>query len=122
MGKNHYIAAFAHIGNNVSMGDDVKVYPNVVIAENVSIGNNVVLHPGVIIYSDCVIGNNVTIHSNAVIGSDGFGFAPTADGSFQKVPQLGNVVIEDNVEIGSNTTIDRATMGSTYIRKGGEIG
>ena len=118
MGKNHYIAAFAHIGNNVSMGDDVKVYPNVVIAENVSIGNNVVLHPGVIIYSDCVIGNNVTIHSNAVIGSDGFGFAPTADGSFQKVPQLGNVVIEDNVEIGSNTTIDRATMGSTYIRKG----
>ena len=118
MGKNHYIAAFAHIGNNVSMGDDVKVYPNVVIAENVSIGNNVVLHPGVIIYSDCVIGNNVTIHSNAVIGSDGFGFAPTADGSFQKVPQLGNVVIEDNVEIGSNTTIDRATMGSTFIRKG----
>ena len=118
MGKNHYIAAFAHIGNNVNMGDNVKVYPNVVIAENVSIGNNVVLHPGVIIYSDCVIGNNVTIHSNAVIGSDGFGFAPTADGSFQKVPQLGNVVIEDNVEIGSNTTIDRATMGSTYIRKG----
>jgi UDP-3-O-[3-hydroxymyristoyl] glucosamine N-acyltransferase len=118
MGKNHYIAAFAHIGNNVNMGDDVKVYPNVVIAENVSIGNNVVLHPGVIIYSDCVIGNNVTIHSNAVIGSDGFGFAPTADGSFQKVPQLGNVVIEDNVEIGSNTTIDRATIGSTYIRKG----
>ena len=118
MGKNHYVAAFAHIGNNVSMGDDVKVYPNVVIGENVSIGNNVVLHPGVIIYSDCVIGNNVTIHSNAVIGSDGFGFAPTADGSFQKVPQLGNVVIEDNVEIGSNTTIDRATMGSTFIRKG----
>ena len=118
MGKNHYIAAFAHIGNNVNIGDDVKIYPNVVIAENVNIGNNVVLHPGVIIYADCVIGNNVTIHSNAVIGSDGFGFAPKADGSFQKVPQLGNVVIEDHVEIGSNTTIDRATMGSTFIRKG----
>ena len=118
MGKNHYVAAFAHIGNNVSMGDDVKIYPNVVIANNVSIGNNVVLHPGVIVYSECVIGNNVTIHSNAVIGSDGFGFAPKADGSYQKVPQLGNVVIEDNVEIGSNTTIDRATIGSTYIRKG----
>jgi len=118
MGNNHYIAAFAHIGNNVSMGDDVKIYPNVVIAENVSIGNNVVLHPGVIIYSDCIIGNNVTIHSNTVIGSDGFGFAQKEDGSFQKVPQLGNVVIEDNVEIGSNTTIDRATIGSTFIRKG----
>jgi UDP-3-O-[3-hydroxymyristoyl] glucosamine N-acyltransferase len=118
MGKNHYIAAFAHIGNNVNIGDDVKIYPNVVIAENVNIGNNVVIHPGVIIYADCVIGNNVTIHSNAVIGSDGFGFAPKADGSFQKVPQLGNVVIEDHVEIGSNTTIDRATMGSTFIRKG----
>lgn len=118
MGKNHYIAAFAHIGNQVSLGDDVKIYPNVVIGENVIIGNNVVLNSGVIIYAGCVIGNNVTIHSNAVIGSDGFGFAPHIDGSFQKVPQLGNVVIEDDVEIGSNTTIDRATMGSTFIRKG----
>jgi UDP-3-O-[3-hydroxymyristoyl] glucosamine N-acyltransferase len=118
MGKNHYIAAFTHIGNNVRIGDDVKIFPNVVIGDHVSIGNNVVLHPGVIVYADCIIGNNVTIHSNAVIGSDGFGFAPKADGSFQKVPQLGNVVIEDNVEIGSNTSIDRATIGSTFIRKG----
>lgn len=118
LGKNHYIGAFAHIGDHVILGDDVKIFPNVVITENVSIGNNVVLNSGVIIYADCKIGNNVTIHANAVIGSDGFGFAPKADGQFQKIPQLGNVVIEDDVEIGSNTTIDRATMGSTFIRKG----
>ncbi|MEI6188853.1 MAG: UDP-3-O-(3-hydroxymyristoyl)glucosamine N-acyltransferase [Chitinophagia bacterium] len=118
LGKNHFIAAFSHISNNVVLGDDVKIFPNVVIGENVKIGNNVILNSGVIIYSDCVIGNNVTIHSNSVIGGDGFGFAPKADGSFQKVPQLGNVIIEDDVEIGSNTTIDRATIGSTFIRKG----
>ena len=88
------------------------------IGENVSIGNHVTIHPGVVIYADCVIGNHVTIHSGTIIGSDGFGFAPKEDGSFQKVPQLGNVVIEDDVEIGSNTTIDRATIGSTIIRKG----
>lgn len=118
LGKNHFIAAFSYISNNVSLGDDVKIFPNVVIGENVKLGNNVILNSGVIIYSDCVIGNNVTIHSNAVIGADGFGFAPKADGSFQKIPQLGNVIIEDDVEIGSNTTIDRATIGSTIIRKG----
>jgi UDP-3-O-[3-hydroxymyristoyl] glucosamine N-acyltransferase len=89
-----------------------------VIGENVKIGNHVTIHPGVVIYADCVIGNHVTIHSGSIIGSDGFGFAPKEDGSFQKVPQLGNVVIEDDVEIGSNTTIDRATIGSTIIRKG----
>jgi UDP-3-O-[3-hydroxymyristoyl] glucosamine N-acyltransferase len=89
-----------------------------VIGENVKIGNHVTIHPGVIIYADCVIGNHVTIHSGTVIGSDGFGFAPKEDGSFQKVPQLGNVIIEDDVEIGANTTIDRATIGSTIIRRG----
>lgn len=118
IGENHFVAAFAHIGDNVIIGDNVKIFPNVVIADNVKIGNNVVLHPGVIIYSECVLGNHITIHSGTIIGSDGFGFAPKEDGSFQKVPQLGNVVIEDHVEIGSNTTIDRATIGSTIIRKG----
>jgi UDP-3-O-[3-hydroxymyristoyl] glucosamine N-acyltransferase len=118
LGENHYVAAFAHIGNNVVLGNNVKVFPNVVIGENVKIGNNVILHPGVVVYADCILGNNITVHSGAIIGSDGFGFAPTADGSYQKVPQLGNVIIEDNVEIGSNTTIDRATIGSTIIRKG----
>ena len=118
LGENHFVAAFAHIGEQVKMGKNVKVFPNVVIGDNVTIGDHVVLHPGVIIYADCVLGNNITIHSGTIIGSDGFGFAPTAEGSFQKVPQLGNVVIEDNVEIGSNTTIDRATIGSTIIRKG----
>jgi len=118
LGENHYVAAFAHIGDNVQIGNNVKIFPNVVIGENVKIGNNVMLHPGVVIYADCILGNNITIHSGAIIGSDGFGFAPTADGSYQKVPQLGNVIIEDNVEIGSNTTIDRATIGSTIIRKG----
>ena len=118
LGENHFVAAFAYIGEHVQMGNNVKIFPNVVVGENVKIGNNVILHPGVVIYADCVLGNNITIHSGAVIGSDGFGFAPKADGSFQKVPQLGNVVIEDNVEVGSNTTIDRATIGSTVIRKG----
>jgi UDP-3-O-[3-hydroxymyristoyl] glucosamine N-acyltransferase len=118
LGENHYVAAFAHIGDNVQIGNNVKIFPNVVIGENVKIGNNVMLHPGVVIYADCILGNNINIHSGAIIGSDGFGFAPTEDGSYQKVPQLGNVIIEDNVEIGSNTTIDRATIGSTIIRKG----
>lgn len=118
LGENHYVAAFAYIGENVVLGKHVKVFPNVVINDNVKIGDNVILHPGVTIYSDCILGNNITIHSGAIIGADGFGFAPKEDGSFQKVPQLGNVVIEDDVEIGSNTTIDRATIGSTYIRKG----
>jgi UDP-3-O-[3-hydroxymyristoyl] glucosamine N-acyltransferase len=118
LGENHFVAAFAYISDNVSIGNNVKIFPGVVISENVKIGNDVILHPGVIIYADCVLGNNITIHSGAIIGSDGFGFAPKADGSFQKVPQLGNVVIEDHVEIGSNTSIDRATIGSTIIRKG----
>jgi UDP-3-O-[3-hydroxymyristoyl] glucosamine N-acyltransferase len=118
IGTNHFIAAFAYINEGATLGDHVKIFPNVVIGENVSIGNHVTIHPGVVIYADCVIGNHVTIHSGTIIGSDGFGFAPKEDGSFQKVPQLGNVIIEDDVEIGANTTIDRATIGSTIIRKG----
>ena len=118
LGENHFVAAFAHIGDNVQIGNNVKIFPNVVIGENVKIGNNVILNPGVVIYADCILGNNISIHSGAIIGSDGFGFAPTSDGSYQKIPQLGNVIIEDNVEIGANTTIDRATIGSTIIRKG----
>jgi UDP-3-O-[3-hydroxymyristoyl] glucosamine N-acyltransferase len=118
IGTNHFIAAFAYINEGATLGDHVKIFPNVVIGENVKIGNHVTIHPGVVVYADCVIGNHVIIHSGSIIGSDGFGFAPKEDGSYQKVPQLGNVVIEDDVEIGANTTIDRATIGSTFIRKG----
>ncbi|MEN9319819.1 MAG: UDP-3-O-(3-hydroxymyristoyl)glucosamine N-acyltransferase [Bacteroidota bacterium] len=118
IGSNHFIAAFAYINEGATLGDHVKIFPNVVIGENVTIGNHVTIHPGVVIYADCIIGNHVTIHSGTIIGSDGFGFAPKEDGSYQKVPQLGNVIIEDDVEIGANTTIDRATIGSTIIRKG----
>jgi len=121
LGEQNFVAAFAYIGENVKIGNNVKIFPNAVIGENVSIGNNVTLHAGVIIYSDCVLGNNITIHAGSIIGSDGFGFAPKADGSYQKIPQLGNVIIEDDVEIGSNTTIDRATIGSTIIKKGVKI-
>jgi UDP-3-O-[3-hydroxymyristoyl] glucosamine N-acyltransferase len=121
LGEQNFIAAFAYIGENVKTGNKVKIFPGAVISENVSIGNNVTIHAGVIIYSDCVLGNNITIHSGSIIGSDGFGFAPKADGSYQKIPQLGNVIIEDDVEIGSNTTIDRATIGSTIIKKGVKI-
>lgn len=118
VGKNAYIGAFAYIGPNVTLGDNCKIYPNAYIADNVTLGNNVTLFPGVTIYFDCVLGNNVTIHSGTIIGADGFGFAPNPDGSYTKISQIGNVVIEDDVEIGSNTTVDRATMGSTIIRKG----
>lgn len=118
IGANHFIAAFAYINEGATLGEHVKIFPNVVIGENVKIGNHVTIYPGVVVYADCVIGNHVTIHSGTIIGSDGFGFAPKEDGSYQKVPQLGNVVIEDHVEIGANTTIDRATIGSTIIHKG----
>jgi UDP-3-O-[3-hydroxymyristoyl] glucosamine N-acyltransferase len=118
IGNHHFIAAFAYINEGATLGEHVKIFPNVVIGENVQIGDHVTIHPGVVIYADCIIGNHVTIHSGTIIGSDGFGFASKADGSFQKVPQLGNVIIEDDVEIGANTTIDRATIGSTIIRKG----
>jgi UDP-3-O-[3-hydroxymyristoyl] glucosamine N-acyltransferase len=118
LGDHVYIGAFAYIGEKVTIGNNTKIYPGVYIAENVSIGNNTTIHAGVKIYEDCVIGNDVIIHAGTVIGSDGFGFAPQPDGSYQKVPQIGNVIIEDQVEIGANTTIDRATMGSTIIKKG----
>lgn len=121
VGQQVYIGAFSYIGDNVVLGDNVKVYPNVFLGDNVKINDNTVIHPGVKIYHDCVIGKNVTIHAGTVVGSDGFGFAPQADGSFKKVPQIGNVVVEDFVEIGANATIDRATIGSTVIRSGAKL-
>ncbi|MEK0414496.1 MAG: hypothetical protein RL070_1984 [Bacteroidota bacterium] len=118
LGADVFIGAFAYIGEKVTIGNNTKIFPGTYIAENVSIGNNSTIHAGVKIYEDCIIGNDVVIHAGTVIGSDGFGFAPQPDGSYQKVPQIGNVIIEDQVEIGANTTIDRATMGSTIIKKG----
>ncbi|MBC7846170.1 MAG: UDP-3-O-(3-hydroxymyristoyl)glucosamine N-acyltransferase [Flavobacterium sp.] len=117
-GANLYLGSFCYIGENVVMGENVKVYPNSYVGDNSVIGDNVTIFAGAKVYSETVIGNNCTIHSGAIIGADGFGFAPNADGTFSKIPQIGNVVIEDDVEIGANTTIDRATMGSTIIRKG----
>jgi UDP-3-O-[3-hydroxymyristoyl] glucosamine N-acyltransferase len=118
LGDNAYVGAFAYIGADVVLGSNCKIYPNSYIADGTKLGDNVTLYPGVVVYFDCVIGNNVIIHSGAIIGSDGFGFAPKPDGTYDKISQIGNVIIEDDVEIGSNTTIDRATMGSTIIRKG----
>ncbi len=120
-GQQVFIGAFAYLGEQVKVGNNTKIYPNVFLGDNVVVGDNCVLHPGVKIYNDCVIGNQVIIHGGTIIGSDGFGFAPQADGSFKKVPQIGNVVVEDNVEIGSNTTIDRATIGSTIIKSGAKL-
>ena len=121
VGENVFVGAFAYLSENASVGKNSKIYPHVFIGNNVSIGENTTIHAGVKIYNDCKIGNNVIIHAGTVIGSDGFGFAPQADGSFQKVPQIGNVVVEDGVEIGANATIDRATMGSTIIKAGAKL-
>jgi len=121
LGSQVFIGAFAYIGENVHIGNNVKLLPNVYLGNNVHLGDNTILHPGVKIYDDCILGNNVTVHAGTVIGSDGFGFAPQADGSFKKVPQIGNVIVEDNVEIGANSTIDRATMGSTIIKAGAKL-
>jgi UDP-3-O-[3-hydroxymyristoyl] glucosamine N-acyltransferase len=121
LGIDVYIGAFSYLGNHVKAGNNTKIYPNTYIGNHVKIGDNCIIHPGVKIYHDCVLGNNVIIHAGTVIGGDGFGFAPQADGSFKKVPQIGNVVIEDNVEIGANTTIDRATIGSTIIKAGAKL-
>lgn len=118
LGEQIFVGAFVHIGEQVKVGKNVKLFPGVVLGDNVTVGDNTILHAGVKIYFDCVIGSNVVIHAGTVIGSDGFGYAPQADGSYRKVPQIGNVVIEDHVEIGANTTIDRATIGSTIIRTG----
>lgn len=117
-GKGVYIGAHSVIGKKAVLGNGVQIYPQVYIGDFVTIGDNSVIYPGVKVYPGCKIGSNCIIHSNAVIGSDGFGFAPTSDGSYKKIPQTGNVVIEDNVEIGANTVVDRATMESTIIRKG----
>jgi len=118
MGDAIYIGAFAYIGENVSLGNNVKIYPNVYIGDNVTLGDNVTVFAGAKIYSESVIGNNSVIHSGAIIGADGFGFAPNAEGEYKKVPQTGNVIIEDYVDVGAGTTIDRATLGSTIIRRG----
>ncbi len=112
-----YVGAFAYIGNNVKIGRSVSIYPQCYVGDNVTIGDNTIIYAGAKIYHDCVIGNNCIIHAGVVIGSDGFGFAPEK-GEYMKISQIGNVVIHDDVEIGANTTIDRATMGSTVIRKG----
>jgi len=118
IGDKVSIGDFTCISQNALIGDHTRIYPQVYIGENVKIGNNTILYPGVIVYHDCVIGSNCIIHGGVIIGSDGFGFASQEGAVYKKIPQIGNVVIEDDVEIGANVTIDRATMGSTYIRKG----
>jgi UDP-3-O-[3-hydroxymyristoyl] glucosamine N-acyltransferase len=117
-GSNLYLASFSYLSENIVLGNNVKIYSNVYIGENVTIGDNALIFPGVKIYSDTIIGKNCVIHSGCIIGSDGFGFAPNSDGTYTKIPQIGITIIEDDVEIGAATTIDRATMGSTIIRKG----
>ena len=121
IGENPYIGAYTVIEEGVKIGKNAQIYPHVYIGDNVQIGDNVILYPGVKIYKECVIGNNCTIHAGSVIGSDGFGFAPTADGRYDKIPQIGIVEIKDDVEIGANTTVDRSTMGATVIGKGVKI-
>jgi len=118
LGNNVYIGAFTYIGEKSKIGDNTKIHPQVHIGSNVTIGENCILYAGVKIYDDCIIGNNCILHSGAVAGSDGFGFAPKEDGTYKKIHQIGNVILEDDVEVGANTTIDCGTMGSTIIRKG----
>ena len=117
IGKDVYIGAFTVVGENTVIGDGVQLYPHVVIGDGVAIGEHSTLYPNVTVYQGCKLGNNVTIHAGSVIGADGFGFAPSTDG-YDKIPQIGIVIIEDNVEIGANTCVDRATMGSTIVHKG----
>jgi UDP-3-O-[3-hydroxymyristoyl] glucosamine N-acyltransferase len=118
LGQNIYLGAFAYVGSNTQIGQNVKIYPQAYVGDNVQIGDNTVIHPGVRIYNNTIIGKNCTIFANSVVGSDGFGFAPQPDGTYRTIPQLGNVIIEDNVSIGANVTIDCATMGSTILRQG----
>jgi UDP-3-O-[3-hydroxymyristoyl] glucosamine N-acyltransferase len=118
VGEEVYIGAFSYVGKHVKIGKGVKIFPQVFIGNNVVIGNHTILHPGVRIYHNCQLGQHCIVHAGSVIGSDGFGFAPKSDKNYQKIPQVGNVVLEDDVEIGANVTVDRATMGSTMIRKG----
>lgn len=117
-GEDFYLGSFSFIGANVKIGNNVKIYPNCFVGDNVVVGDHVTLFAGTKIYNDCIIGSHCILHSGVIIGSDGFGFAPETDGSYVKIPQIGNVIIEDDVEVGASTTIDRATMGSTIIRKG----
>ncbi|SFW22134.1 UDP-3-O-(3-hydroxymyristoyl)glucosamine N-acyltransferase [Cellulophaga fucicola] len=117
-GEDIYLGAFSYIGKNVTIGKNAKIYPNAYISDNVTIGDNVSIFSGAKICSDSIIGNNCVIHTGVIIGSDGFGFSPNTDGTFTKIPQIGNVILEDSVDVGAGTTIDRATMGSTIIRKG----
>jgi UDP-3-O-[3-hydroxymyristoyl] glucosamine N-acyltransferase len=121
LGENVFIGAFTYVSQGAQIGNNVKLFPMVFLGNNVKVDDNTILLPGVKIYNDCVIGKNVTIHAGSVIGGDGFGFAPQADGTYKKVPQIGNVVIEDFVEIGANATIDRATIGSTIIHTGAKL-
>ena len=118
LGDDCYVGAFAYVGERCTIGKNVKIYPHVFIGDDVTIGDNTNLFSGVKVYAECVLGNNVTIHGGSIIGADGFGFAPNSENSYNKIAQIGNVIIEDHVEIGASTTIDRATMGSTIIRKG----
>lgn len=118
LGEDCYIGAFAYLGENVKIGRGAQIYPHVYLGDNVEIGENTVVYPNTTIYKDCKVGKNGIIHAGVVIGSDGFGFAPQENGSYLKIPQTGNVIIEDEVEIGANVTIDRATMGSTKVHKG----
>lgn len=117
-GKDFYLGAFSYLGNNVQIGDNVKIYPNVYVGDNVQIGDNVTVFAGAKIYSESIIGKSCVIHSGAIIGADGFGFTPNQNGEYSKVPQTGNVILEDHVDVGAGTTIDRATLGSTILRKG----
>ena len=119
--EDAYVGAFAYIGRNVRLGAGVQIYPNVYIGDNVTIGDNTILYAGVKIYAHCRIGAQCILHAGVVIGSDGFGFEPDAQGVNQKIPQIGNVIIEDDVELGANTTVDRAMMGSTIVRKNAKI-
>ena len=117
-GTDCYIGAFTYIGKHVKIGNNVKIYPNTYIGDNTTIGDNTVIFSGVKIYSETIVGNNCFINSGAIVGADGFGFAPNENGEYSKIPQIGNVIIEDHVDIGAGTTIDRATLGSTIIRRG----
>ncbi|WP_029034900.1 UDP-3-O-(3-hydroxymyristoyl)glucosamine N-acyltransferase [Salinimicrobium terrae] len=117
-GENFYLGAFSYLGEQVRIGNNVKIFPNTYIGDNVQIGNDVTIYPGAKIYSETIVGDNCVLHGGVIIGADGFGFSPNQEGVYSKVPQIGNVIIEDNVDIGAGTTIDRATLGSTIIRKG----
>ncbi|WP_026809759.1 UDP-3-O-(3-hydroxymyristoyl)glucosamine N-acyltransferase [Arenibacter latericius] len=117
-GEDLYLGAFAYVGSNVKIGNNVKIYPNAYIGDNVEIGDNVVIFAGAKVYSETIIGNNCVLHSGVVVGADGFGFSPNENNEYSKVPQTGNVILEDDVEVGAGTTIDRATLGSTILRKG----